>query len=178
RYLAQISGVYALHGIIQPRIVPRLSVTVVEPPVRRILDQFGLEPGDYQADRQGTLQRVLLERAGQAERFELALQGIASGQAELLEAVASLDPTLEGAVDKHAERLKASLYLLRSKAAAALQRRDSDTTRQFARLDAHLFPGGGQQERVLSPFGPFLKFGVGPVMRLFANAPATGSLEL
>jgi hypothetical protein len=41
RYLAQLRGVYELHGVPMPLIWPRASVTVLQPPVRRILSATG-----------------------------------------------------------------------------------------------------------------------------------------
>ena len=62
--------------------------------------------------------------------------------------------------------------------AAALADRDDVYTRQFGRLEAHLLPNGTPQERLVSPFSFFLKFGVRATMDLLLTLPAEGALEL
>jgi hypothetical protein len=43
RYLAQLRGVYEQHGVPMPLVWPRASATVLQPPVRRILERHGLD---------------------------------------------------------------------------------------------------------------------------------------
>ena len=42
RYIAQLRGVYEQHGVAMPLIWPRTTVTILEPPVARMLAKFGL----------------------------------------------------------------------------------------------------------------------------------------
>ena len=44
------------------------------------------------------------------------------------------------------------------------------------RLRSQLLPAGGKQERLLSPVSFFLKFGIGPVLRIFRDIPESGSV--
>lgn len=178
RYLAQLRGVYELHGVAQPTIWPRTAVTLLEPPARRILGNYGLTAAGFAADPAGALDRVLLERSGASDAFERAVAALEAQQTELERSVAAIDPTLTGTVARHAERVRSSTTLLRGKAAAALARRDGDTTRQFSRLGAALLPAGAPQERVISPFSFFLKFGVEPVARMFRNLPPEGDITV
>ena len=71
-----------------------------------------------------------------------------------------------------------TLERLRGKTAAALARRDAATRRQFERLRAHLLPLGQPAERVLSPYSPALKFGLGPLLRLLEQVGESGDHEL
>ncbi|MEX2501381.1 MAG: hypothetical protein WD336_03305 [Trueperaceae bacterium] len=54
------------------------------------------------------------------------------------------------------------------------QRRDRETSAQFARLRAHLRPCGAPQERTLSPFSFFLRYGVGAVLERWRSLPPEG----
>ena len=81
-------------------------------------------------------------------------------------------------VERSAEAFETLFGKLEAKSAAALAERDDVYARQFGRLEAHLLPNGTPQERLISPFSFFLKFGVRATMDLLLTLPAEGVLEL
>ena len=174
RYFAQLLGVYDLHGVPMPLIWPRASATVVEPPVRRILQTYGLDVGTYLNAPELHRERAILVRNDAWDRFADALAALDADARSLLAYVGRIDPTLERTVDRSRSTVERTVERLRSKAASALARRDQVTTRQFDRLGAHLLPRGTHQERVLSPFGHFVKFGIAPVMAAWLTLPEEG----
>lgn len=178
RYFAQLRGVYAHHGVTMPLIWPRATVTVIEPPVRRILAKYELAVGDYLADPEAALADVLLARHGHGERFAATLADLDARVARLLDEVDAVDPTLCGAVLRGREHLATTVAILRRKTVEALAREDATTRSQFARLRAHLLPLDAPQERVLSPFSFFLKFGIDPLLGLLDEVGSTGDYRL
>jgi bacillithiol biosynthesis cysteine-adding enzyme BshC len=178
RYFAQLRGVYEHHEVPMPTVWPRAFATILEPPVARILARHGVRAADVAADPEGVLRERLLSLHGQAERFAAARERLEGDVAELLEATSDLDPTLAGPVRRGRRALDLTLCRLRIKAADALARRDRTTSAQFARLRAHLLPDGRPQERVLSPFSHFAKFGVDPVMARLRTLEPEGAQEL
>ncbi len=178
RYFAQLRGVYALHGVPMPLVWPRATATLVEPPAARMLDKYGLSVGAFQADPEGCLQRVLLDRSGHGERFRAASERLDGMMRELLDEVEGIDPTLQGAVLRGRGYLETTLRRLRGKTAEALAREDGITRSQFERLRRQLLPGGEPAERVLSPYSAFLKFGVRPTLDAFLSIGAEGDHEL
>ena len=178
RYFAQLKGVYEHHGVAMPLIWPRVSVTVLEPPVRRILAKYQLDSWSFLQDPEGHLQRVVLSRRGYGGRFERLLKGLENDFGGLVAEVRGIDPTLVRGVARAERGFERMVTKLRGKAASALVRQDAVTSGQFGRLRAHLLPGGLPQERVLSPFSFFLKFGVDPVIKLFLTLPPRGQAEL
>ena len=178
RYLAQLRGVYEQHGVAMPLIWPRTSVTILEPPVTRILDKFGLGAGALQADPQGLEAQTLLTLHGHKLAFDNRLRALKNLSASLRADVSAIDPTLGRTVSRAEEELKQIFSRLEHKSAAALAGRDDIYTWQFRRLRAHLLPQGTPQERLISPFSFFLKFGVKPVMDALLTLPAEGEHEL
>lgn len=178
RYVAQLRGVYRHHGVPMPSVVPRAHLTLLEPPAARILAQHDLDADRYVADPDEALRELLLRRAGHAGRFGEVADGLEADVQRLLAEVEAIDPTLEGAVRRGRAAIDAALDRLRTKTGDALVRRDATTTRQFERLAAHLLPGGSPQERVLSPFSFFAKFGVEPVMERIAALEPEGRQTL
>lgn len=178
RYFAQLLGVYRRRGVPMPSVVPRAHATLLEPPVARILVRHGLDAASFAADPDGRLRERVLSVTGHAERFDAAAQRLEREMQEMLEATEALDPTLQGAVRRSEGQLQRTVRRLRVKAGDALARRDHVTSEQFGRLRAHLLPDGRPQERVLSPFSFFAKFGVGPVMRRLETLQPEGAQEL
>lgn len=178
RYFAQLRGVYRHHGVAMPLVWPRATATLLEPPVARILDKYGLDAAGFQQDPDGCRERVLLQRSGHARRFRTATDELEALMERLLGEVAGIDPTLRGTVDRGHGYLDATLQRLRGKTVAALARQDDITRRQFERLRHHLLPLDQPAERVLSPFGHALKFGLGPVMRAYLSIGPEGDFEL
>jgi bacillithiol synthase len=174
RYLAQLRGVYELHGVPMPLVWPRASVTVLQPPVRRILERHGLDWREVQRDPRRAHCDLALRRHGDADAFAAALATVEREVATLLERVAGIDPTLQRTVRKGHRHLDRTLVTLREKSSQALARRDDELRRQFDRLEAHLRPNGGLQERVLSPFTFFLTLGVETVRDAFLALPPQG----
>jgi len=178
RYFAQLRGVYEQHGVAMPLIWPRATVTVLEPPAARILDKFGVSAAAVQRDFGGVRDRALLELHGHKLAFDNRLKALQNLSRSLKEHVSAIDPTLEQPVARAEADLREIFVRLEAKSAAALAARDDVYTRQFGRLQAHLLPEGTPQERLVSPFSFFLKFGVRNVMDAFSALPAEGDHEV
>lgn len=177
-YVAQLRGVYRQHEVPMPLVWPRATATVLEPAAARLLAGWGVSAQQFQSDPAGLLEEILLARHGHAVAFGRATGELAKAFETLLEEVDGIDPTLAGTVTRGRGYLEATLGRLRGKAAAALARRDSDSRRQFERLQAHLLPLGQPAERVLSPYSHVLKFGHAALIDRFGNLVPTGAQEL
>ncbi len=177
-YVAQLRGVYEQHDVAMPLAWRRATVTVLEPAVRRLLDTLGLSASEFASDPVGCRERLLLARAGSASEFARAVDAIEAATGALLEHVDAIDPTLRGTVARGRRHLDMTVRRLRTKSAAALERRDADVTRQLDRLAAHLTPAGQPAERVLSPYSHVLKFGAGPLLDRLYQVGESGHHEL
>lgn len=177
-YVSQLRGVYQHHGVPQPLVWPRATATVLEPAAVRLLERFGVGASEFRADPEGVLEELLLERHGHAAGFGKTTDELAVAVETLLSEVAGIDPTLAGTVTRGRRYLEATIARLRSKSSAALARRDGDSRRQFARLQAHLLPHGQPAERLLSPYSHILKFGRQPLLDRFKTLAPSGAQEL
>jgi bacillithiol biosynthesis cysteine-adding enzyme BshC len=92
RYFAQLRGVYDLHGVAMPLIWPRTTVTVLEPPVARILEKFGVSAAEVQGDFEGVRDRVLLELHGHKLAFDNRLRALRNLSETLRTHVSGIDP--------------------------------------------------------------------------------------
>ncbi|WP_424952145.1 bacillithiol biosynthesis cysteine-adding enzyme BshC [Deinococcus sp.] len=165
-YGAQLRQVYALHGLEQPLLWPRLSVTWLESNVARLLARFGLTSEQFQAAPEEALGRVLAEGRGAASASAERLSELQAQFSRLGADLAALDPTLEGAAARATERSLGQLARLQTLSLRALARAENDRTRQLSRLKLHLLPNGVPQEREMNFLTYLLKHGDEPLRQL------------
>jgi bacillithiol synthase len=177
RYFAQIKGVYEAHGVAMPLTWARATATILEPPILRIMEKFSLSFADIQnlAKRKDD---ILLRLNGHATSFDETLKTLETSLEKLLADVSEIDPTLQGTVNRAEVYFDKTIATLKTKSARAVANRDDIYTQQFARLEQHLLPNGEPQERLVSPFSFFLKFGIKPVINAFLTLPTKGNHEL
>jgi bacillithiol synthase len=177
RYFAQLKGVYEARGVAMSLTWPRATMTVLEPPVVRIMEQFNLTFADVQ-NLAKHREDILLGLHGHGDSFQETLGILETSLEKLLNEVKAIDPTLQGSVQRSERYFHKTLEVLKTKTAKALANRDDIYTQQFRRLEQHLLPIGEEQERLISPFSFFLKFGIKPAMNSFLSLPTKGNHEI
>ncbi|HEY3314562.1 MAG TPA: bacillithiol biosynthesis cysteine-adding enzyme BshC [Bacillota bacterium] len=169
-YLAQVKGVYPLFGLEMPVIFPRVSVTLVERGVAKILEKYDLSPLDLAGDPRVRLEDFLrsLDRVG-VEAAVGHLRGeIADRYRRCWETLAAVDRSLPGLGKKNLQRVLDELGWFERRAVEARNRAAEDAARQFAKAALSLFPGGHRQERVFNVYPYLFKYGEGLIGQLMA----------
>jgi bacillithiol biosynthesis cysteine-adding enzyme BshC len=172
-YLAQLGEVYRAFGIEAPLVYARASATLVDAAAARFLDRQDLGLEVLHAQDDGALNRLLERQLPPEVERTLAdtIREIAQRTRALRDAVVTLDPTLAGAVDTTAERMRDTLKTLQAKIIQASKRKDDTLRRQFQRTRALAFPGGQPQERTLSVAFFVNRYGPGLGARLIEELP-------
>lgn len=169
-YAAELRGVYELHGLEQPVLWPRLSVTWLEPNVARLLTRFGVSATEFQKDPQGRLGRALAEQQHAAALSSDRLNTLQDQFTALANELAAIDPTLRSSVERTQSRTLSRLERHRLQAYAALARAEDDKNGQLTRLSKHLLPNGYLQEREMNFWTYLLKHGDAPLKMLMEQA--------
>ncbi|MGB3543478.1 bacillithiol biosynthesis cysteine-adding enzyme BshC [Rubrivirga sp.] len=182
-YFAQLGHVYDHFGVPMPIIEPRLSLTVIEPGIAKILDRYALEVADLGGpSTQETLHALWRRLALDASDLEVE-PALDAARSALEDVFADLAPTLE-AVDAGLEQTAAAA---RAKALNALERLATTTVRlekrnhdivrsRLARAQAALWPGA-PQERVLGPLEVAARHGLPAVRELVDAVPLDASVH-
>ncbi len=156
-YFAQLLPVYQAFDVPMPLIVPRASLTLLEPRVAHLLERFHLALPDLTLEPEQLASRVL--RAHLPPDLGATLAKARESVEEIFravgDAIAAVDPTLRATVRQTSSHIQGHLDQLERKAVQALKRREADTRQQIQRVRETLMPGGKPQERVL-PLLPFL----------------------
>jgi bacillithiol synthase len=173
-YFAQAAVVYEkLLGRITP-ILPRMSATLIEPRVERLLNKYEVElpelfHGEYQ------LRDCLAARALPAElkqNFEQARQSIETAMARLSESLKTLDPTLVEAASRSASKMQYQVNRLQKRAAQAELRKSDILTRHATQIENALYPDKSLQEREIAGLYFYANHGPELIDRLINLAQA------
>jgi bacillithiol synthase len=149
-YHAQIGPSYPYFGIPRPALVPRPSMTLVEPAPARALEAEGLGLPDLQADPEGILARWAREAHPEVEAaFARTREAVEREMVAVEKTLGDLDPTLIAAADAARGRALHQVEALHEKAARALKKRDQSRADRLRRTRDALLPGGSFQERGL-----------------------------
>jgi bacillithiol biosynthesis cysteine-adding enzyme BshC len=166
-YHAQIGPSYAHFGLPRPVLLPRPSVTLVEPAQARALEAEQLKLTDLEADPEGLLSLWAREAYPDVEAaFARTREAIDREMATVEATLGALDPTLRAAADAARGRTLHQVETLHEKAIRALKKRDQTRAERLRRTRDALFPGGAFQERGLGFVGLLARHGLGLIPQI------------
>jgi bacillithiol biosynthesis cysteine-adding enzyme BshC len=173
-YFAQVGVVYEkLLGRVTT-VLPRLSATLIEPRVERLLTKYGLELSEvFQGETQ--LREKLAARALPSELkmdFEHGRLAVEEAMQKISESLQRLDPTLVEAARRAANKMRYQIGRLEKRAAQAELRRHEILTRHAAHIESALYPHRDLQEREIAGLYFFAKWGADLIERLVETAEA------
>ncbi len=156
-YLAQAECLYQMLEVPMPAVLARPGFTLVEPPVRRILNRYRLTVEDVLQGRQQL--RPLMEREALPQELSASFAEGEKALRSLLERLrgplTQLDPTLAGALDTAERKIFYHFEKLRERAGRAWDQRAGILDRHEQFLLDSLYPHHTLQERELCLL-PFL----------------------
>jgi bacillithiol biosynthesis cysteine-adding enzyme BshC len=170
-YFAQIGCLFHAHGIEPPLVVPRHSVVIVEPRVRKVLDKFNLQPADVMRPFHEVATRLIQDELPDGVRDPVARlrAELSSNYDALVEAAAAIDPTLRAWVTGVRNNTLSQVDNTEKKIMSHLKKRSETELEQLRKAAISLYPDGTPQERVLNAL-PFLaRYGPG-LLRDLAQA--------
>lgn len=176
-YLAQYRRNYEFFDIPMPLIVPRASVTLVEPKIWRIFEKITqLENGQapiesieaFFTSAQGFLKDAL-RAAATVEidpEFSQTEQVLQTEAERLSSRLSHIDPTLQQSVEKISAQIANLISGLKQKAFRAEKQKHAELVQQIEKCETNLFPAGSLQERVINIFYFLNKFDLSLIQRL------------
>ena len=161
-YFGQMKGMYDCFDLEMPIIFPRLSATIIEPAIDRIMNELPFEFHEF-SQRIEDLESNYVDRTEQRDLEALfsdwkeEIKELATSRKENISAI---DSTLEGAVEKSTARYFGELDKLKGKVYRAVKKNDEIQLKRIARIKSNLFPQNGLQERVIAGIFFMNKYGI------------------
>ncbi len=171
-YFAQAAVVYEkLLGRITP-ILPRMSATLIDPRIERLLNKYEVElPELFHGECE--LRDCLAARSLPAELkqdFEQARVSVEDAMARISGSINKLDPTLVEAAGRAASKMRYQVDRLQKRAAQAELRRTEILSRHAMQIENALYPQKSLQEREIAGISFYANHGPELVNRLIELA--------
>jgi len=171
-YFAQTAVLYEkLLGRITP-ILPRMSATLIEPRIERLLLKYEVElPELFHGECQ--LRDCLASRSLPAELkkdFELGRRAIQVNLQRISASLQKLDSTLMEAAERAASKMRYQMDRLEKRAAQAELRRSEIVARHAAQIENALYPDKSLQEREIAGLHFYANHGLELINRLIELA--------
>lgn len=161
-YFGQMKSMYRCFDMKMPIIFPRMSATLIEPAIDRIIGELPFEFHEY-GKRIEDLESDYVDRTDQHD-IEAIFEEWQSSVNELSdtkkEDIAEIDPTLEAAAEKATSIYINELNKLKGKVYRSVKKQDQTQLDRIRRIKANLFPGDALQERTIAAIFYMNKYGV------------------
>lgn len=160
-YFAQLKSVYKHFDITMPIIYPRVSVTLVEDKVMRILEKYELSVRDIFNGIETVTGRVVdfVSEVKIDDLFSDSYKRIDDILNEMKFGLGYIDQTLLGALETTRIKIEENFKLLNNRTIMAQKRKHEIAIKQVEKALNHLFPGGNFQERELNIINYLNKYG-------------------
>lgn len=151
-YYAQLGKVYELFDQKMPVILPRISATVVEPAIQRIMDELPFSFSSY-SKRIEDLETEYLEWSTPDEldkyfeNWQHELENLMQQKSSLFD---KYDPSLRGSAEKMTVNFNKQIEKLQQKLRKSLRRQDEIQLTRIRRIKGAVFPEEHMQERLIS----------------------------
>ncbi|MCA8955046.1 MAG: bacillithiol biosynthesis BshC [Planctomycetes bacterium] len=150
-YLSVAGPLYRQLGVPAPVLVPRASLTLVEPSIAKLLKRFGWELTDLDVGPEKLFQDAVGDDSNATEEtLEGLIQRLGSDLDQLATDLEQRDPQLLRALERTRDKAQEELGRLLAKLRNSRQNREGTGLRQIRRLANTLRPRGRPQERVLT----------------------------
>ncbi|MCA1803470.1 MAG: bacillithiol biosynthesis cysteine-adding enzyme BshC [Rhodothermaceae bacterium] len=162
-YYAQMKSFYHAFDRKMPLIIPRLSATIIEPAIERIMSGLPFELQHYQERIEDLEKKWLqLSEAPDADLlFERWNNDVDALNRRYEEEVKNIEPTLTDTASKTTAEYKKSLEKLKQKLNRAIKSKQETQLKRIARIKNELLPNGGLQERNIAHIYFMNKYGIG-----------------
>ena len=177
-YFAQTAEVYRVLSRPATPILPRSSLTMIERHTGRVLERYNLTLEDFFDGLDHLMKRVVEEHLGAntSKLFTQSEQRVNQELDRLRQELASVDPTLAGALDTGRKKINYQLEGLRTRFVRAQLGRDEAVQRQLQRAFDQLCPQKDLQERHINITSLLARHGT-YVIEWIYNAVNIGSNE-
>ncbi len=151
-YYAQLGKVYDLFDQKMPAILPRISATVIEPAISRIMEDLPFTFADY-SRRIEDLEKAYLEWStpdNLDEHFQSWQQELEALMQQKSDLIEKYDPSLRGSAEKMTVNFNKQIDKLHQKLRKSLRQKDEIQLKRIKRIKLAAFPEDRIQERVVS----------------------------
>ncbi len=163
-YHAQLKPLFEHFEVLFPVLMPRLSMSLIEPPIGRIIHDLPFQYPDY-SKRIEDLESEFMEQQSDSDSRDVfrdlksEMETLLDGKLQFL---VDQDASLKGAIKSASSRIGKEVDKLEQKHQRSLKQNEKVQLQRISKIAANLFPEGNPQERFfgwiyyLNKYGPEL----------------------
>ncbi len=161
-YYAQMKTLYPIFGLEMPIIFPRISATLLESGIERIMERLPFDLSKYNA----RIEDLESEYVALADTHDIELL-FSDWKKQLNEVsqdpsgiIKEIDGSLDGTVGKTIAGFESALDGLKGRVYRSVKQQEKVQLQRIHRIKGQLYPGGGLQERTVSFMYFMNKYGI------------------
>ncbi|MFU8811330.1 MAG: bacillithiol biosynthesis cysteine-adding enzyme BshC [Balneolaceae bacterium] len=161
-YYAQMKPLYELMGMTMPIITPRVSLTLYESAIERIVEKLPFTISEYR-QRIEDLEKQFVERTETTDiekLFGMWRHQIQELSKEKEKAIREIDPSLGKTVGKASSTYFSELDKLKGKVYRSVKEQEEVQLNRIRKIKTNLFPEGSLQEREIAFLTYMNKYGI------------------
>lgn len=171
-YYAQMKTLYPIFGLEMPIIFPRISATLLESGIERIMERLPFDLSKYNA-RIEDLESDYVAMADTHDielifdEWKKQLNEVSQYPSHIIK---NIDGSLDGTVGKTIAGFESALDGLKGRVYRSVKQQEKVQLQRIRRIKGQLYPGGGLQERMVSFMYFMNKYGItiwGDVLEAF-----------
>ena len=162
-YFAQIRPGYQVLGRLEPLVLPRASMTIVERRLAKVMEKQNFAFKDLFQGPDAVITKVVEQSldSGTAKAFEQSERVIGEEIEKLRGSLSGVDPTLAEALKSGREKIMYQLSNLKTRFINNRAKRDETIRQQIDRMFAVLYPNKNLQEREINATYFLARYGYG-----------------
>ncbi len=171
-YWSEIKPAFNMIGEKMPPIWPRLSFTLLEGNLERLLEELNLSLEKVlKTGCTDEKEKYLHDLYKQApDTYRSIIKNLEKDHVTWQHKAVNFDKGLEPLFEKNRQIIKDQLLFMQKKVESHLERKNEETIVKYNRVENRLHPSGGLQERILNPFDFFNHYGTSWVESLLAES--------
>ncbi len=168
-YYAQMKGIYTAFKIPMPVIYPRKSLTLLEPKIEKVLDNYALAVPQLWSNIDSLISKIAREQLPDEleDKIGAVTRSVNDNIAELQKIVSEFDPTLADFVKNSGGRIEGQIEGMEKKILQAFKKRNEIIRQQLKKAGNSLYPNNTLQERSLSVLPYLFKHGPGFIDQIY-----------
>jgi bacillithiol biosynthesis cysteine-adding enzyme BshC len=173
-YFAQLKDVYAHFDVPMPAALPRLSLTLLEGRIQKILTTYGLDYRELENETGGIISKVVRQQADflSDDYWQDIIKNTLQPICHLRDEVEKKDKSFIQPIDTTLNKMSWQVGQLQNKIVQIAKKSEEKIDRQIVSAKTNIFPDNDLLERQLNIFYFLNKYGPEFIDRLIRDSPA------
>ena len=160
-YWAQLKKGFESFNVQMPHVMPRLSFTMLEPKIQRLMKKYSIDINDITNDLNNFI-REQIQRTQNPElenEFRQIKDQLSASSKKIQIQIETIDPTLKSVIQKTFDNADNTIEKLQNRILRRVEEKESLAVQHFTEIHQNIYPNRIPQERIISSIYFLNKYG-------------------